>query len=258
MSVSKHRAMRIGFVSHFPASVLEQADGARECRVLCRYALALARQGGLNFWLCSPETLEALATQVSLIPTGATDVPATCRHVVPLRPYRLEGIRLFCIDRDLWRQRDRHTRLFTLLELLQRELPSTVLHAWGTFPIAYVTAYTASFLGLPAVVTYGRLEVRDGPGAAFEWPWVARRVALALVHDRQDRHRLLTTSDLTPARVRLLTSALWSDGETAQEALYRRVCARHSAQSAAVGEPPVQAAPDRPEKCFGTGNPGED
>jgi hypothetical protein len=257
MLVPTHDAMRIGFVSHVPASTLEQDGSTRECRVLCQYALTLARQGGLNFWLCSPETLGALATQVSLIPAATTDVPATCRHVVPLRPYRLEGIRLFCIDRDLWRQRDRHTRLFTLLELLQRELPSTALHAWGTFPIAYVTVYTASFLGLPAVVTYGRLEGRDGAGAAFEWPWVARRVALALVHDQQDRRHLLTTSDLTPARVRIITPALWSDGAV-QEALYRHVCARHFAQSAAVGETPVQAEPERPGKCFGTGNPGED
>lgn len=221
--------MRIGFVSHFPTGALTPAGSLRECRLLCQYALTLARQGGLNFWLCSPEALEALAEQVSPVPSQATDVPATCRHVVPLRPYRLAGIRLFCLDRDLWRRRDRHTRLFTLLELLQRELPSTVLHAWGTFPIAYVTVYTASFLGLPAVVTYGRLGVRDGPKTAFEWSWVARRVALALVHNRQHRQRLLTTSDLTPARVRLITPSLCADG-TAQEALYRRVCVRHAAQ----------------------------
>lgn len=211
--------MRIGLVSHFPARSPRATETAHECRSLLRYALALARHGLQNFWVCSTDTLALLTEYVTPLPGEATDVPATCRHVVPLRPYRLAGIRLFGVDRALWQHRDMHTRLFTLLELLQRELPCTALHAWGALPIAYVTAYTAGFLGLPVVVTYGRSSLCETPEAAFEWQWVARHLALALVHDQQERRRLLAVSQVPAARIRIMTPTLLSD-RAAQEALY--------------------------------------
>ena len=114
-----------------------------------RCAIALVEQGHQVYWLASTEALRTLHHEAAQL-TVATDLlPSTCQYVVPVQAYHYEGIRLVCVHQELWQRPDLHTRLFTYLCLLQRALPCAVLHAWGPWPIAYLTIYTARFLAVP-------------------------------------------------------------------------------------------------------------
>jgi hypothetical protein len=166
--------------------------------------MALAQQGHQVQWVSSPDTVDASIADVPLIAEQTDSLPETCRYVVPCRLYRLHEVRLYCIDRAVWQERPLHTRLFTFLCLLQRELPCQVLHAWGTFPAAYLAVYVARLIGLPAVVSYDTQALDGGPQQAFEWQWVARHVSMALVASGVDGETLATTSDVARARLRVV------------------------------------------------------
>lgn len=206
--------MRIALVSYHPIATSADAETCHDLLTLRQYAVILVRHGLQVLWLTSAETATALADDVSLLPTGEDDLPETCRHVIPCQPYRFEGVRLLCVDDSLWQQRALHTRLYTFVRLLQRELSCAVLHTWGTFPAAYLGVYTARLLGLPAAVYYSQPYLRDGPQQSFVWHWVARHLTIALVSSHADQEYLLTTSDLTPARISVIDPALSTVGPT--------------------------------------------
>jgi hypothetical protein len=179
--------------------------------------MALAQQGHQVQWVSSPDTIDAYAADVPLIADQADSLPETCRYVVPCRLYRLHKVRLYCIDRVVWQERPLHTRLFTLLCLLQRELPCQVLHAWGAFPAAYLTVYVARLIGIPAVVSYDTQFLHNGPQQAFEWQWVARHLSRALVASGADYKRLAATSDVTRVRIRVAPMEMPAEVEALTE-----------------------------------------
>jgi hypothetical protein len=222
--------MRIGLVSHHPRDTATATEVDDDFVRLRWCAAALVRQGLQVDWLTSTDTVDALADHVHLRPAGDDALPPTCRYVLPCQPYDFKGVRLFCVDRTLWQERSLHTRLFTFLCLLQRELPYTALHTWGPISVAYLGVYTARFLGLPAVVSYGRQTLQDGPQETYLWQWVARHATRALVASCIDRERLLAHSDLTLVRVHVVNPAL--------RALGRTMVAQYQSLPCSVGEKP--------------------
>jgi hypothetical protein len=200
--------MHIGLISYHPSTSLADPEVYSDFQGVCQHAVALQQHGFQAHWLSSTDTAEALVADARLVAADVQDVPATCRYVVPYQSYRLAGVSLLCVDRACWHQPDLHTRLFTLLCLLQRERAYTVLHAWGTLPALYMTVYTACFLGIPAVVSYGPLCLAARAQYPFLWQWVAQHAALACVMSDTDRDRLLATSSLTPARVHVVEPLL--------------------------------------------------
>lgn len=207
--------MRIGLISDHPASsdVTCQSDFG----ILRQQVMALAEQGLPAFWLTSTATAEALRDDPALVPEGVDSLPATCRYVVPCQPYRFAGMPLLCVDRTLWQQRALHTRLFTFLCLLQRELPSAVWHVWGDVSVTFLTVYTACFLGVPIVASYHAACIDQGSLLSFEWQWIAHHVSMAMVTNAADQARLVATGAYPSTRVCL--------GETASAtiALYQRL-----------------------------------
>lgn len=200
--------MRIGLISYHPPSPGAEGRGGFNPMLLGRYAVALAQQGHQVQWVSSTDTIDAYANAVPPVAEQADSLPETCRYVVPCWPYRLQEVRLYCIEPAVWRERPLHTRLFTFLCLLQRALPCQVLHAWGAFPAAYLAVYTARCLGVPAVVSYDAEYLCHGPQQAFEWQWVARYVSRALVASGADQERLTATSDIAPVRVQMIQANL--------------------------------------------------
>ena len=200
--------MRIGLISyHPPYPGAEVHDWCNPTR-LGQYAMALARQGHQVQWVSSPDTVDAYAADMPLIAEQVDSLPETCRYVVPCQLYRLHEVRLYCIDRTVWQERSLHTRLFTLLCLLQRELPCQVLHAWGAFPVAYLAVYVARLIGVPAVVFYDTQFLHNGPQQAFEWQWVAQHVSRALVASGADGERLAATSDIARTRIQVVPTEM--------------------------------------------------
>jgi hypothetical protein len=200
--------MRLGIISYHPTAASAHSEERCELLALCQYAIALVQQGQQVWWLSSTTTADACAADARLVAAAKDDLPATCQYAAPCQTYTLAGMQLFCVDQTLWQQPPLRTRLFTFLGLLQRELPGTVWHAWGTVPAPYLTVYTARFLGVPAVVSYGQSYLRDGPQERFIWHWVAQQVSMALVSSAADRERLLATSEVTPAQVRVVPPPL--------------------------------------------------
>jgi hypothetical protein len=217
--------MRIGLISYHPTSSLADPEVYSDFQGVCQHAVALQQCGFQAYWLSSTDTAEALVSDSRLAAAEVQDVPATCRYVVPYHPYRIAGGPLLCVDRTVWQRADLHTRLFTLLCLLQRERSYTVLHVWGTLPAIYTTVYTACFLGVPAVVSYGPLCLSANAQYSFLWQWVAQHAALAFVASDTDRDRLLATSSLLPARVHVVEPLLPTAGHT-MTSLYRCVHTR--------------------------------
>jgi hypothetical protein len=212
--------MRIGLISYHPpcpdGSDLDDVYRLRE------HALSLVEQGLQVLWLSSTATAEALRDDPTLEPDDMHSLPATCRYVIPCQPYRLAGTPFFCADNLLWQQRPFHTRLFTFLCLLQQALPSTVWHAWGDLAAAFLTVYTARFVGVPAVVSYNQTCLRTGLHYPFAWQWVARHVSMALVPSLTDRERLISTSECPPRQIQVCHPA-GASATSAMVALYRQL-----------------------------------
>ena len=199
--------MRIGLISYHPTvSAAPAEEVGSDFQSLCQYIATLQLHGYQVHWLSSTDTAAALAQDHRLVTADAQDVPATCRYVVPYQPYRFAGASLLCVDSACWQRPDLHTRLFTLLCLLQRERPYTVLHAWGTLGAIYMAVYTAGYLGVPAVVSYGPACWYAGARQPFLWQWVVQHTAAAVVATEADRESLVATTDLPPARVHVIDS----------------------------------------------------
>jgi Glycosyltransferase Family 4 len=187
-----------------------------------RCAVALVEQGHQVYWLASAEALRTLHNEAAQL-TVATDIlPSTCQYVVPVQTYHYEGIRLVCVHQELWQRPDLHTRLFTYLCLLQRALPCAVLHAWGPWPIAYLTIYTARFLAVPAVLSYSSRLVSARLEQPFLWDWVARQIAAAIVSSPAEQERLLTLAPLTSRQMHVIDPTQPHLGQTLT-ALYGRL-----------------------------------
>jgi hypothetical protein len=184
--------MRIGFISYHPPC--PEGIDLDEVYRLREHALSLVEQGLQVLWLSSTATAEALRDDPTLVPDDMHSLPATCRYVIPCQPYCLAGIPFYCADTLLWQQRPFHTRLFTFLCLLQQALPSAVWHVWGDLTAAFLTVYTARFVGVPAVVSYNQTCFQAAPRHPFAWQWVARHASMALVTSLTDQERLISTS----------------------------------------------------------------
>src|SRR5262249_52685022 len=157
------------------------AEVSYDLSAVRRCAMALVQQGHQVYWLLSTASFQALQAEAALAPAAADILPPTCRHVVPVQPYQCTGVRLLCVNQEIWQHTDLHTRLFTFLCLLQRALSYNVFHAWGTLAVAYLTVYTARFLAVPAVVSYAWQLRAAKPPQPFLWDWVAQQVAAAVV-----------------------------------------------------------------------------
>jgi hypothetical protein len=208
-------------MSDYPA--IPQMPAAGEIQAVCRCAVVLGQQGHQVYWLLSTEQMQALSNQASLDPVATDILPTTCQYVIPVQAYHWEGLRLLCINQALWQHPELHTRLFTFLCLLQRTLACEVFHAWGTLSSAYLAVYTARFLDLPSVVSYGSQMLSAQAEQPFLWDWVARHVSAATVLSRAEQERLLTRSPLTAMQVHVLDPT-WLELGQALTALYTRVC----------------------------------
>ena len=196
--------------------VIGDSPDVRHC------AVALVEQGHQVYWLASTEALRTLHNGAAQL-TVATDIlPSTCQYVVPVQTYHYEGIRLVCVHQEFWQRPDLHTRLFTYLCLLQRALPCAVFHAWGPWPIAYLTIYTARFLAVPAVLSYSSRLVSAKLEQPFLWDWVARQVAAAIVSSPAEQERLLTLAPLTSRQMHVIDPTQPHLGQTLT-ALYGRL-----------------------------------
>jgi hypothetical protein len=200
--------VRIGLISYHPSYLNTEVHGWCNPTRLGQYAMTLAQQGHQVQWVSSPDTVDAYVADVSLIAEQADSLPETCRYVVPCQLYRLHQVWLYCIDRAVWQERPLHTRLFTFLCLLQREVPCQVLHAWGAFPGAYLAVYVGRLVGVPAVVSYDTQSLNDGPHQAFEWQWVARHVSRALVASDTHGELLAATSDAVRPRLQVVPTEM--------------------------------------------------
>jgi hypothetical protein len=206
--------MRIGFSSYHPLSTATDSETYDDFQLLCHAAVALKQQGVQIHWLSSTDTAEALAHDPRLVVTEAQSVPETCRYVVPYQAYRFADIPLMCIDSALWQRSELHTRLFTLLCLLQRAHPCSMMYVWGTLPVIYLTVYTACFLGVPVVVSSTPPGLPEAPQQAFLWRWVVHHASLVLVRTEAQQQSLLTTHDVPAHRVRVVDPTLSTLGAT--------------------------------------------
>jgi hypothetical protein len=206
--------MRIGLSSYHPTGTTTDTETSDDFQLLCHVAVALKQQGVQIHWLSSTDTAEALAHDPRLVATDAQDVPEICRYVVPYQAYRFADIPLMCIDGALWQRTDLHTRLFTLRCLLQRASPCTMLHVWGTLPVIYLTVYTARFLGVPVVVSYGPLGLHEAPQQPFLWQWVVQHASLVLVRTEAEQQSLRAARDVPAHRVRVVNPTLPALGAT--------------------------------------------
>ena len=212
--------MRLCVISDYP--IIPQMPAEGDLKAVRRCAVALGQQGHQVYWLLSTDNLRALHNEASRLPVATDILPSTCEYVVPVQAYHCEGIRLLCVNQEIWQHPDLHTRLFTFLCLLQRALPCAVFHAWGTLPIAYLAVYTARFLAMPAVVSYGSPIVSARPAQPFLWDWVARQVSAAVVPSTAEQERLLTLGPLTATQMHVIDPTRSELGQTLT-ALYARV-----------------------------------
>jgi len=199
--------MRIGFVSDYSTHIL--ADAATRHKVLRvgHHAQSLTRQGVQVQWIASTDTAAALANHAHLVVTGDEGLPATCRHVLPCQAYDVEGVQLLCLTPSLWQDAALHTRLFTFLCLLQQAQPCRIWHAWGSLAAAYVTVYTARFLGIPTVVSDVVPVLDADPQQAFVWQWVAQHASRAVVSNAAEQQRWLSTGAVSAAQIEVIDAA---------------------------------------------------
>ena len=199
--------MRIGFVSDHVTHIL--ADTATRHKVLRvgHHAQSLVRQGVQVQWIASTDAAAALANNVPLRAAGDEGLPATCRHVLPCQPYDFEGVQLLCLTPSLWQDPALHTRLFTFLCLLQQARPCHLWHAWGSLAAAYMTVYTARFLGISAVVSDIVPALDADPQQGFVWQWVAQHTSRAVVDRAAERQLWLSTGAVSAAQIEIIDSA---------------------------------------------------
>lgn len=183
------------------ASVDEMPNGAGVS--WCDEVKGFAGQGHQVTWITSTETIDTCAHDTAFIPTSQDDLPATCRYVLSCQPYRMAGATVFAIDREVWQDAALHTRLFSFLCLLQRELKWDVIHARGDLASVFTAVYTAQFLGVPAVVSYDDGLIAFAQQQPFVWRWINRHVAGARVCCEADRQRLIDVSELTAKDIRV-------------------------------------------------------
>lgn len=210
--------MRIGLISDHPAS--PDVASQRDFGMLRQHLLALVEQGVQAFWLTSTHTAEALRHDPALVPEAVHSLPATCRYVIPCQPYRFAGVSLFCVESTVWQQRPLHTRLFTFLCLLQQELPGAVWHVWGNISVAFLTVYTARFLGVPVVVSYDSTCMHEASFLSFAGQWVTQQASMAMVTSAADHERLVASRAYPPARICICHPA---SASSAVVALYQRL-----------------------------------
>jgi hypothetical protein len=192
--------MHIGLVSDptLTHSPQHHEHTLRQC------ANALTALDGFDVhWFLSTDTLASLAHDPALRPAPDSDMPPTCRYVVPYAIYRLNAVRLIVLEPVFWHDTALHTRLFTLLCLFHQAQPFDVVQAWGTLSTLYLTIYTAMYLKCPGTVFYTASCLRDGPEQPFIWQWVAQHIAMAFIRP-SDRERLLLTSHLQPEHIQVL------------------------------------------------------
>ena len=189
-----------------------------------RCAVALVEQEHQVYWLASTAALRTLHNETAQFPMATDILPSTCQYIVPVQTYHYEGIRLMCVNQEIWQHPDLHTRLFTYICLLQRALPCAVFHTWSPWPIAYLTIYTARFLAVPAVLSYSSRPVSAKLEQPFLWDWVARQVAAAIVSSPAEQERLLTLAPLSPKQVHVIDPTQPHLGQTLT-ALYARLSA---------------------------------
>ena len=214
--------VRLCLISDYPVIPQTTADLDYDLNVVCRCAMALAQQGHHVYWLLSTASLPTFQAEAALAPAVADTLPPTCRHIIPIQPYQYAGVRLLCVHQEVWQHADQHTRLFTFLCLLQRALSYDIFHAWGTLSVAYLAVYTARFLAVPAVVSYGWQLRSSQPQQPFLWDWVARQVSAAVVSSRLEYERLLTCSPLLPTQLHMIDPMQAEVGQ-ALTALYVRL-----------------------------------
>jgi hypothetical protein len=213
--------MRISYISYHPTSLADPAL-VNDFHALYRSARAAVEHGLQLHWLSATETVERLGGEGCFRAARDEDVPVTCRHVLPYKAYHVAGGLLLSVAEAFWQDTGLHTRLFTLLCLLQRQCPATIFHVWGPLPILYLGVYTACYLGLPVIGTYNALCLRHGPRQPFLWQWVAQHVTLGLVACQEHRQMLQATTALPQHRIRVIDAADPTAGATLA-ALYRTV-----------------------------------
>ena len=229
--------MRLCLISDYPVIPQTAAEMDYNLSAVRRCAIALVQQGHQVYWLLSTESLQAFQAEAALVPAAADILPPTCRHIVPVQPYQCAGVRLLCVHQEVWQHADLHTRLFTFVCLLQRALSYDVFHAWGALSVAYLAVYTARFLAVPAVVSYGWQLRSAKPQQPFLWDWVARQVSAAVVPHMAEYERLLTCSPLAPAQLHVIDPRQAEVGQ-ALTALYVRLCGGVIAVRSTAGRSP--------------------
>jgi len=196
--------MHIGLVSDYTLTHASQ----RHVLTLRQCVNTLTTLDGFDVhWLLSTHTIAALAHEPALRPADASDMPPTCRYVIPYTLYRLDEARLIALEPSFWHDTALHTRLFTFLCLLHRQQPFDVLHVWGALSTIYLSVYTATYLKFPGTVFYTPSCLQDGPRQAFLWQWVALHTARAFTGHAKGRKRLSHTSPLQPEQIQVLNPA---------------------------------------------------
>ena len=161
----------------------------------------MGRRGHEVLWIATTEMADAVRAQYNLTASGIEQVPATCRYVVPCTWYDLDGGRLVEVEPDLLQDATLQTRLFTYICLIQRELPCHIWHAWGGIEVAYLTVYTARFLGLPAAVSCPEAWPDETAPLAFVEKWVMQHLDVMLAGSERHKQRLQRHTGYTQTRI---------------------------------------------------------
>lgn len=141
-------------------------------------ALALAQEGHTVCWFLPAAVVSTLMPTAQ--PLTHEHLPATCRHVLPVQVSTTHGVWLLGLEQTLWEDAGLHTRLFTLLGLWHRVQPWHVLQAGSPLALAYLTVYTARFLGVPAAVWVDETLLAARTVQPFRWEWITRHAAALL------------------------------------------------------------------------------
>jgi hypothetical protein len=171
--------VQICVLSYYPPALVAESAVQQELIALGHYAATLAHHGHQVVWLCAQDMLRWCDR--ALVAETAASLPPTCRYVVPCHPYRLAGVQGLAVADAVWQQPDLHTRLFTLLCLLHRVYHWEVVHVWGASAAMYLGVYTARFLGLPAVASYGAASLWHDTQPSFMTIWTRQYASVGLV-----------------------------------------------------------------------------
>jgi hypothetical protein len=85
-----------------------------------------------------------------------------------------------------------------------------------------MAVYTACFLEVPAVVSYGRTALHNDLSQDFMRQWTARHAAISLVPSTADRELLLALGGVTAAQIQVVHPEL-SALIPAMQTLYQRL-----------------------------------